>query len=146
MATKEGDIVLSMHKISLLLLLALFVLTASISAAQAAPCETGDPFPYMTPAKIGSHTVDPKVDCPKDIQTWMNRVNICAHFSGEPPYNKERAAEIDAALKDNKCDQLGCEFETLFTQYEGDIVYTGVMTGYLESIYGDADSLPKCDQ
>ena len=146
MATEEGGIVLPMHKIPLLLLLSLLLFIASFTPAQAAPCETGDPFPYVPPAKIGSQTVDPKIDCPADIQVWMNRVNICAHFAGEPPYDKARAAEIDAALKDNKCQQLGCEFETLFTQYEGDIVYTGVMTGYLESIYGDANSLPVCEK
>ncbi len=132
----------AMQHISLLLLGLFFVSTP----AHAAPCETGDPFPYKTPHKIGSQPVDPSIDCPADIQAWMNRVNSCAHFAGEPPYDKARAAEIEAALKENKCAMLGCEFDTLFGQYEGDIVYTGIMIGYLELIYGDAESLPKCEK
>lgn len=126
--------------------LALVSLVLLPAAASAAPCRVGDPFPYTMPESFGSQPVDPKIDCPANIQSWMNRVNICAHFAGEPPYDRERAEFIDGAMKENKCHQLGCEHEALYAEYEGDIVYAGVINGYLESIYGDTTSLPECEK
>jgi beta-lactamase class D len=128
-----------------LLFAALVLLTLLCpTVASAAPCQTGDPFPYKTPARIGSEKVDPSIDCPGDIQSWMNRVNACAHFSGEPPYDKEREDFINAKLSENKCDVLKCDTQALLDANEGDIIYFGIIAEYLESVYGDVKDMPEC--
>lgn len=125
--------------------LLLFILLPLISfKAHAAPCETGDPFPYTPPARIGSEKVDPTIDCPSDIQSWMNRVNACAHFSGEPPYDEERRKFIDDQLAKNKCDAIKCDYEKLKSEYEGDIVYFGIVIDYMEAVYGEETMMPAC--
>ena len=105
-------------------------------AAFAGNCATSDPFPYESPYDIE--------ECPADIQDWLDRANACAHFAGEEAYDEERAAELDQIMNENQCDYIACDFEDLFAKYEGDIVYTGVITGYGEVLYGE-EGVPPCD-
>ncbi len=135
-----------MRHIPLLFLFLLFLsfLALGTQTAHAAPCATGEPFPYTVPARIGSEKVDPAIDCPADIQGWMNRLNTCAHFSGEPPYDEERQKYIDDQLEKNKCATIRCDYEKLKADYEGDIIYFGIIVGYMESIYGEETMMPEC--
>lgn len=102
---------------------------ASSATAVAGKCKTEDPFPYTAPYNMEN--------CPEDIQNWMNRVNTCAHFEGEEAYNDERKAELDNINIEYQCDYIGCDFGDLFYKYEGDIVYTGVLSDYEKFVYGD---------
>lgn len=112
------------------------VLVAGCAPAAQEKCVTGDPFPYTSPYNVGG--------CPADIQRWIDRVNICGHFAGEEPYDEERRASLNKAAAENRCDAVGCDYEALFSRYEGDIVYTGILTGYAEQVYGATENIPHC--
>lgn len=113
----------------------LIIIAACAPAAQT-KCATGDPFPYTSPYNVGG--------CPADIQGWLDRVNACGHFAGEEPYDQKRTATINRAMTENRCDAVGCDYEALFSRYEGDIVYTGILTGYAEQVYGSTENIPHC--
>lgn len=108
------------------------------NAAFAENCKTGDPFPYESPYNIES--------CPKDIQNWMDRANTCAYFEGEEPYDAERKAEIDGILNENQCGYIGCDARKLWSQYEGDVIYTRVIIDYESLIYDDVGVLCDVEQ
>ena len=91
-------------------------------SAFAGTCSTGDPFPYEAPYDIDH--------CPEDIQNWLDRANTCAHFVGEEAYDEERKRELDNVLNENQCDYIECDFFDLFAHYEGDIIYTKILTDY----------------
>ncbi len=40
------------------------------------------------------------------VPEFVERADMCAHFSGEEPYDDARRAEIDAALRDMRCSTL----------------------------------------
>ncbi|MGH1378274.1 MAG: hypothetical protein ACRBB3_05565 [Alphaproteobacteria bacterium] len=105
------------------------------NVALADNCKTGDPFPFKSPYSIEK--------CPADIQHWMDRANICAHFSGEEAYDADRGAEIDAVMVENECGYIGCDARALWAKYEGDIAYTGVISDYEEFVFGGPVS---CDE
>lgn len=109
---------------------------ATSCAPASATCMTGEPFPYTAPYDMDA--------CPEDIQSWMTHVNLCAHFAGEEPYDEERRAFINAAIAENQCSAIGCDFHALFSRYEGDIAYIGVLSGYAALVYGSADNIPLC--
>ncbi len=110
------------------LIFSLFALLFFPTLSYAGVCKTDDPYPYVAPYAMDS--------CPEDIQNWLDRANICAHFSGEEAYDEDRAAEIEEVMHDNQCDYVECDYHELFLKYEGDIVYTGVLTDYKNLIYG----------
>ena len=100
------------------------------NAAFAENCKTGEPFSYESPYNIEN--------CPEDIQNWMDRASTCVYFEGEEPYDAERKAEIDGVLNENKCSYIGCDRQELWGQYEGDVIYTRVISDYEELLYGEA--------
>lgn len=99
------------------------------SAWAAGKCVVGDPYPYEAPYDMA--------ECPADIQMWMDRANGCAHYSGEETTDDDRAAEIGEAMNELQCEFIGCDYTGLLSKYEGDVVYTGVLTGYEQVLYGD---------
>lgn len=105
------------------------------NSAFAENCKTGDPFAYESPYNIES--------CPEDIQNWMDRANTCAYFEGEEPYDADRKAEIDGILNENQCDYIGCDARDLWGEYEGDVIYTRVISDYEVLLYGEAGA--ACD-
>ncbi|HYC98836.1 hypothetical protein [Brevundimonas sp.] len=40
------------------------------------------------------------------VTRFVERAEMCAHFSGEEPYDDARRAEIDKALSDMRCPTL----------------------------------------
>lgn len=42
----------------------------------------------------------------KAVSEFVERADMCAHFSGEEPYDDARRADIDAALRDMRCSTL----------------------------------------
>lgn len=40
------------------------------------------------------------------VTRFVERADMCAHFSGEEPYDDARRAEIDKALSDMRCTTL----------------------------------------
>lgn len=107
------------------------VFAMPLDAVASGKCQTSDPYPYVAPYKMDA--------CPQDIQEWMNRANVCTHFQSEEAYDDARRAELDAAIAENKCEALLCDYGDLFAKYEGDIVYTGVLTDYAQMLYGDVE-------
>ncbi len=43
---------------------------------------------------------------PKDVGAFIERRTGCNHFLGEEPYDRERAAELDRAIRKLRCDRL----------------------------------------
>jgi hypothetical protein len=107
-----------------------FFLLIALPAQAAIKCEIGDPFPYIAPYNMG--------ECPADIQSWMERVNICAHLADElPDRTGDDRAYTETQMNDLRCQNIACDYETLFANHEGDIVYIGILTGYAETVYGE---------
>lgn len=101
-------------------------------------CETGAPFPYTAEYDMES--------CPADIKDWMDRANGCAHFAGEEAYDPGRGKYIQDEMNDLECNTLGCDYDALFTKYEGDVVYAAVLSEYAGITYGSEDELPLCEK
>ena len=43
---------------------------------------------------------------PRDAAAVVTRRVMCDHWTGEEPYDKARAREIERAIKQNKCDSI----------------------------------------
>jgi len=112
------------------------MIVIACNPARAEPCVGSEPYPYTDPYNIE--------ECPSDIQAWMDRAGACAHFSSEEPYDDEREAFLLQQMNEQECRELGCDFDALFSKYEGDIAYTGVLIEYAKVTYGDTDTLPPC--
>lgn len=104
--------------------------------ALAQTCMTEDPFPFKTEYAIEQ--------CPEDIQRLLNRMNACAHLAGEEVTDEDRKAFLEQAMKDNRCADIGCDFEAVFSAHEGDIAYTGVLFEYARVVYGSDEAVPAC--
>lgn len=118
------------------IILAVLLSVGFSGAAHAATCMTGHPFPFKT-----QYALD---ECPADIQALLDRMNACAHFAGEEAYDADRKAQIDAAMTENQCEKLGCDFQKVFETHEGDIVYTGILFEYARVVYGSDEAVPEC--
>ena len=46
---------------------------------------------------------------PADVFAWVQRRMACTHWGGEEPYDAERAAQIEAALSEARCDSLAAD-------------------------------------
>ena len=56
---------------------------------------------------------------PADVRDFVSRARGCAHWGGEEPYDKERAATISKAVTELKCDQLDAAEVALRRKYAG---------------------------
>ena len=56
---------------------------------------------------------------PADVRAFVSRARGCAHWGGEEPYDKERAATINKAVTGLKCDQLDAAEVALRRKYAG---------------------------
>jgi len=54
---------------------------------------------------------------PKDVERFIVRRVGCNHFLGEEPYDQERAAELDRAIRDLRCAKLESNERTLRRVY-----------------------------
>lgn len=50
---------------------------------------------------------------PAGVFAWVQRRMACDHWGGEEPYDVERAAQIEAALSEARCDTLETDGQTL---------------------------------
>ena len=68
--------------------------------------------------------VDPiaqlKADMPIKVAALIDRIVDCNHWSGEEPYDKERKAEIDSAIKSLKCETLERDEREITKRYSND--------------------------
>jgi len=56
---------------------------------------------------------------PKDVVSLIERIVECNHWSGEEPYNRDRAAEIREAVERARCGSLDSEEQAIERKYEG---------------------------
>lgn len=54
---------------------------------------------------------------PQNVATFVERRAGCNHFSGEEPYDRERADEIAKALRQLRCKSLAQDERTLRRTY-----------------------------
>jgi hypothetical protein len=66
-----------------------------------------------------SSLVYAKPKFPSDVVELIDRNQDCTHFAGEEPYNEERAAEIQKAMRQLKCASIEKEKEKLIKKYRG---------------------------
>jgi hypothetical protein len=50
---------------------------------------------------------------PVEVFAWLQRSSVCAHWSGEEPYDAERTAEIQSALAEARCAALEADGQAL---------------------------------
>ncbi len=61
-----------------------------------------------------------KAGQPRDVAAYIDRYVACIHWGGEEPYDKERAAEINRAMKKLRCDRLDADELSLVKKHDGD--------------------------
>jgi hypothetical protein len=54
---------------------------------------------------------------PRDVRTLIERRWSCNHWAGEEPYDRDRAREIAAALKDDRCERIDVDERTIRRRY-----------------------------
>ncbi len=59
-----------------------------------------------------------KKDQPKDVQTFIRRVFLSHHWTGEEPYGKKRAEQIKQAITKLKSNRLEADKARLRHQYQ----------------------------
>lgn len=64
---------------------------------------------------------------PADVFAWVQRNMACAHWSGEEPYDAGRAARIEAALSDARCDALEADEQALRRTHADDEAVLGIL-------------------
>jgi len=57
---------------------------------------------------------------PADVQAFVQRVDECAHWTGEEPYDRARAKEIADAIADLGCAEIEQTRDLLFEKYRSD--------------------------
>tara|TARA_B100001989_G_scaffold251864_2_gene232136 strand:+ start:2194 stop:2679 length:486 start_codon:yes stop_codon:yes gene_type:complete len=115
-------------------------LSVPMLAHASGKCKVEDSYPYEAPYDMEG--------CPEDIQSWMDRLNGCSYFESEmegmkTSFDDPRLIELKNQWDELQCVSLWCDYDDIFMKYEGDIVYTGIISGYAQMIYGDSE-LPVC--
>lgn len=57
---------------------------------------------------------------PNDVGALLQRTDECNHWSGEEPYDKERAKEIAAAMKKINCASIDADTKKIIEKYKAD--------------------------
>jgi hypothetical protein len=60
-----------------------------------------------------------KSSLPQDVAAYSERMDACIHFSGEEPYDKKRAAELEREIK-KACPGLTKQGQSLRLKYKDD--------------------------
>ena len=60
-----------------------------------------------------------KQGVPASVAEFIDRSANCNHWAGEPPYDAERAKEIDRALLELRCSNLDADQARLLKRYKG---------------------------
>lgn len=125
-------------RISLFMVVLMFI---PVSVNAEGKCRTGDPYSYEAPHEMES--------CPEDIQIWLDRANGCHYYGNEIEDigndDADRSSILESHMEELDCAVIWCDFDDLFTKYEGDIIFSDVITSYAQSLYGDSE-LPVCDK
>ena len=56
-------------------------------------------------------------DLPRDVRAFIARRQECDHWTGEEPYDKARAREIDSAIRDLRCARIDRDERRLMDRY-----------------------------
>ena len=59
-----------------------------------------------------------KKTLPKEVQKIADRMEGCAHWSGEPPFDANRRAEIEKNLKTLRCGELRSDEARVLKKFE----------------------------
>lgn len=54
---------------------------------------------------------------PRDVRTLIERRGSCNHWAGEEAYDRNRAREIAAALKSDRCDRIDRDEQAIRRRY-----------------------------
>ncbi len=115
----------------------IFLLVLSMHNLAYAACQSEGHFPYTDTYGIE--------ECPEDIQSWMNKVDSCAHlekqFETSDLTDKERLEAIEWEMLQLECCKVACDYYHLSQKYKEDEVHTGVIIGYTEAVYGDGTKM-----
>lgn len=57
---------------------------------------------------------------PRPVAAFIERIVYCEHWAGEEPYNAERRAEINAAIRELRCTALGRDENRILNTYGKD--------------------------
>jgi len=65
---------------------------------------------------LAQNSSAPKI--PKDVVRLITRIRDCAHWAGEEPYDKDRAAQITKAIKTSRCEILDKDEASIRIKYK----------------------------
>ena len=65
---------------------------------------------------FGKSTLAEENKLPQDISAFSNKVEMCLHFSGEEPYDRQRAKELERNVK-KYCRRLKQQNQQLRQKY-----------------------------
>ncbi len=60
----------------------------------------------FTTLSRAAYAEEPVESIPADVRDYLERVMLCEHFRGEPPYDEERAKFIQDQLEKFRCDSV----------------------------------------
>lgn len=66
---------------------------------------------------------------PRDVARFIERRDMCEHFSGEEPYDEARRAELNARLEET-CTGTDAELQRLRTRYGSNKAVMARLAGY----------------
>lgn len=66
--------------------------------------------------------------CPAEVKVIVSRMYGCIHWSGEEPYDADRAREIGAAMAELRCDSYLDDYSALGQKYKDDAAVSRVLT------------------
>jgi hypothetical protein len=55
---------------------------------------------------------------PKEVKALIDRIYTCNHFAGEEGYDRERRAELNAAMRQNRCAQVETDEAKMVARYK----------------------------
>lgn len=58
------------------------------------------------------------VPLPHDVEAFLDRRAQCQHWAGEEPYDGPRASEIEAAVRQLRCDSLEADESRIRLRYK----------------------------
>jgi hypothetical protein len=66
---------------------------------------------------LGAETNRVLARAPREIGVFLERRAECEHWGGEEPYDKDRLAEINRAVKALRCDRIPADERILRRKY-----------------------------
>lgn len=69
------------------------------------------------PARAGGEEPEYSAELPAEVVAFIERTEACLHWAGEEPFDADRKAEIEAAWREERCDELKADYAEMRRRY-----------------------------